>query len=616
MDSVDLARSPDEIAYLEKLTTNTYRPLKSTQATGIKLVGSAAKIISREKTKRTLQFELKPGKEVLLYVATSVIEGEGNIKPPIPTITKLLNQVSQTPYPALKKKHDAWWKQYWQASNIQIQSRDSLANYVENFWYLHLYQMAIGNRGKYPIKFNEGNWITNKDEREWGGGYWHLNQQYTHMAMLAANHLEFLDNYYEPLYKNLELLKASSLDLWKHPGAFMHETHSPDGVPYKGNRQNIYNDTPQWTGLIFSTGCEVAFQMHQYGLYRDDVKYMREKVYPFMREACLFYMHHLKKDDQGTYYLYPANAHENFWRVKNPITDLAAIRACFPILIKMYDQFGGDQNEKLKFQEILEHLSPYPKGKWLVRGNRDMRGVIAGVDTTVDMFATAIIVADSVIHNRHGIDYYTVYPFELTLPGKPGYETALNTFHNRFYKEIKWGLQHDMLPAALLKLPDETRDIIADYLDISTSKKGGFTKYGDLFSVSQGLNLMLLQSHDGIIELFPACPKNWDASFKLRAEGSVLVEAKKEKNKPLTCSILSLKDGKVSVKNGWNSGVDVYDGSNLVFSTTDEVISWKALKGRSYSLVLKGDKPSNTVLSTSREKNHRVKRFRASQFGL
>jgi hypothetical protein len=245
-----------------------------------------------------------------------------------------------------------------------------------------------------------------------------------------------------------------------------------------------------------------------------------------------------------------------------------------------------------------------------------MGGVIAGVDTTVDMFATAVLMEDSVIHNRHGIDYYTVYPFELTLPGKPGYKTALNTFQNRFYKEIRWGLQHDMLPAALLQLPDETRNIIADYLDISPSKNGGFTKYGDLFSVSQGLNLMLLQSHDGIIELFPACPKNWNASFKLRAEGSVLVEAKREKDKPVTCSILSLKGGKISVKNSLNAGVDVYDGNNLVFSTTDEIISWRAEKGKPYSLVLKGEKPTNTVLSTPRERNNSVKRFRKSQFGL
>lgn len=616
MDSADVARSPEEIAYLQKLTSNTYRLLKNSQATGIKVIGSPVIKISGEKMKRTLQFELKSGKEVMLYVATSVLEEEANLKSPVSSAIKLLEQAIKTTYLTLKRKHDTWWENYWQASNIHIESNDSLASYAENLWYLHLYQMAIANRGKYPIKFNQGNWIVNNDERQWGGGYWHFNQQYTHMSMLAANHFEFLDNYYEPLYKNLELLKATSLELWKHPGAFLHETHSPDGVAYKGNRQRIYSDTTMWTGLIFSTGCEVAFQMYQYALYLDDDRYMREKVYPFMREVCLFYQYHLKKDERGMYYIYPSNVHENFWRVKNSITDLAAIRACFPLLIKMYDQFGGDLSERQKFQEMLDHLSPYPKGEWQVRGKRDMGGVISGVDASIDMFAPAILGTDSVIHNRHGIDLYTVYPFELTLPRKPGYQTAVNTFNNRFFKEIKWVLQHDMLPAALLQLSGEARNTIADYIAICPTTANGIFKESDIHCVTLGLNFMLLQSHDGVIELFPACPQNWNVSFKLRAEGSLLVEARKEKEKLLVCSIQSLKTRKISIKNNWNSGVDIYDEDKLIFSSIEKIVSWQGTKSKTYTLVEKGHKPAKTFLSTPRKKNDTIKNFRGKQLGI
>jgi hypothetical protein len=175
-----------------------------------------------------------------------------------------------------------------------------------------------------------------------------------------------------------------------------------------------------------------------------------------------------------------------------------------------------------------------------------------------------------------------------------------------------------MLPAALLKLPKEARNIIADYLDIwsSYSNKGGSTQYGDLFSISQALNLMLIQSHDGAIELFPACPDNWEASFKLRAEGAVLVEAIREKGKLGTCNLLSLRYGKVCVKNGWNNAVDVYESGKVVLSTNEEVICWKAGKGKTYLVASKGTRPTLPFLSMPRKRKGAIKKFRSNQLGL
>jgi alpha-L-fucosidase 2 len=56
-----------------------------------------------------------------------------------------------------------------------------------------------------------------------------------------------------------------------------------------------------------------------------------------------------------------------------------------------------------------------------------------------------------------------------------------------------------------------------------------FTLEGN-FAFAQGIHEMLLQSHKGFIEVFPALPANWkDVSFKtLRTEGAFLVSAKKE----------------------------------------------------------------------------------------
>jgi hypothetical protein len=56
---------------------------------------------------------------------------------------------------------------------------------------------------------------------------------------------------------------------------------------------------------------------------------------------------------------------------------------------------------------------------------------------------------------------------------------------------------------------------------------------------------MLLQSHRGVIRLFPAVPESWgDVEFStLRAQGAFLVSARREAGKVTRVEIFSEKDG-------------------------------------------------------------------------
>ena len=52
-----------------------------------------------------------------------------------------------------------------------------------------------------------------------------------------------------------------------------------------------------------------------------------------MKDVTTFYIGYLEKDAAGHYNMFPSNAHETFWKVKNPATDLAAIRFLFPAIL-------------------------------------------------------------------------------------------------------------------------------------------------------------------------------------------------------------------------------------------------------------------------------------------
>jgi hypothetical protein len=63
----------------------------------------------------------------------------------------------------------------------------------------------------------------------------------------------------------------------------------------------------------------------------------------------------------------------------------------------------------------------------------------------------------------------------------------------------------------------------------------------------------LLQSHNGIIRVFPAVPRAWkNVSFhNLRAEGAFLVSASRENGKICEVIVRSERGGRAVVKNPW-----------------------------------------------------------------
>jgi alpha-L-fucosidase 2 len=65
---------------------------------------------------------------------------------------------------------------------------------------------------------------------------------------------------------------------------------------------------------------------------------------------------------------------------------------------------------------------------------------------------------------------------------------------------------------------------------------------------------MLLQSHSGIIRVFPAIPDEWkDVTFKrLRAEGAFLVSAEMENGVVRRMEIEAEKGGEIKIENPWS----------------------------------------------------------------
>ena len=88
-----------------------------------------------------------------------------------------------------------------------------------------------------------------------------------------------------------------------------------------------------------------------------------------------------------------------------------------------------------------------------------------------------------------------------------------------------------------------------------------FTLEGN-FAFASGINEMLIQSHTGVVKIFPAIPKSWkDVSFeKLRTVGAFLVSAEMRNGEVQKIEIDSDTEGVFSMENPFPSGKYDYKG--------------------------------------------------------
>jgi len=84
-----------------------------------------------------------------------------------------------------------------------------------------------------------------------------------------------------------------------------------------------------------------------------------------------------------------------------------------------------------------------------------------------------------------------------------------------------------------------------------------FTLEGN-FAFASGIHEMLLQSHTGIVYLFPAIPMSWkDVSFRtLRTEGAFLISATKEFGSCTRVEITAQKGGTIHLADPFSNKPD------------------------------------------------------------
>jgi hypothetical protein len=438
-----------------------------------------------------------------------------------------------------------WWNEFWNRSFIHIgkPSGRTEAEDVSGNYQLFRYMLAANAKGEWPTKFNGGLFTVDPvftdsahhltpDYRNWGGGiHTSQNQRLVYFPTIKNGDWDILQaqlNFYLRLQKNAEL---RSKVYWGHGGASFTEQLENYGLP---NYAEYGQGRPAW----FDKGVEYnAWLEHQWDTVLEFCLMMlEEEAYtgrditdriPFIESCLRFFDEHYQYlaklrgrkalTDDGKLTLFPGSGAETFKMAYNASSTIAGLQILSQRLLALPAKYATEEKQKqwLAFAKKIPAI-PYT----------NMYG-----KTTI-----APAIAWERINNTESPQLYPVYPWNIYGVGKPGLDTALNTWKYdtnviKFRSHIGW--KQDNIWAARLGLTADAWKLTSAKLKNSGRRFPAF--WGPGFdwvpdhnwggSGMIGLQEMLLQTDGQRIILLPSWPKELDVHFKLHAPGNTTVEA-------------------------------------------------------------------------------------------
>ncbi|MDB5084446.1 MAG: hypothetical protein JWN30_1332 [Bacilli bacterium] len=497
----------------------------------------------------TAALKLSPGRKA--YLVTTIISDLDN-PDYLSAAKRLANRPALQDILQLKTQHRHWWQNFWSESYIEIDDP-----VLDQFYYGSHYVIASCMRNGKVSPGLFGNWVTT-DRPAWTGSYTiNYNYQAPYWGLYAGNHLSLAEAYCEPLLAAIPFGKLFAKEFLDCRGIYLPVELGPWGLICC----RVFHE--QRSNAAFGA---VNLLMHYYHTY--DREYA-QKIYPFLLETAEFWEDYLRYED-GQYVIYDDSIHERSNDRKNPILSLGLIKMVLKGLLEISQELELNVERFEKWQHILDHLSPYPlmskNGKTVFRLTEEGRdwndrnslavqhvfpaGMI-GLQSDPEMLQIAW---DTVDQMQRWSDH-NAFPTYYTAAARVGYD-----------------------PQTILdKLRQECLD--KAFPNLVTYHGGGGIE--DCSTVPSCLHEMLLQSHEGVLRLFPVWPQERPAKFgRLRAVGAFLVSSELQAGEVQSVMIESERGRVCHIVNPWpDHTVVIYrngtraeerTGERFVFPTTEQ----------------------------------------------
>lgn len=442
----------------------------------------------------------------------------------------------------------------------------------------------------------QGVW-NNKNDPAWSSDY-HMNVNLqmnywptysTNMAECATPLVNYIDSLREPgretarIYAGVESAKDENGEYIEANGFMAHTQNTPFGWTCPG-----WSFDWGWSPAAVPWILQNVWEMYE---YTGDIEYMRDVIYPIMKEEVNLYENMLVWDEvQQRMVSSPTYSPEHGPRTVGNTYEQTLIWQLYEDTIKAAEDLGVDADKVEKWKDTQSKLKPIQIG--------DDGQIKEWYEET-----TLNSIPSEGYNHRHMSHLLGLFPGDSISVETPELlEAALVSLNNRTDQSTGWGMGQRINSWARAGQGNKAYELLTKQLKrVGTGQAGGGGTYSNLwdahppfqidgnFGATAGIAEMLMQSNMGYINFLPALPDVWaDGSYDgLLARGNFEVGAKWSNGTAYELTIKSNNGGEAVVKyDGLNlATVTNSKGENVEFTIVEEdKISFNTEVGETYTI--------------------------------
>ncbi|MEP7231268.1 MAG: glycoside hydrolase family 95-like protein [Ginsengibacter sp.] len=460
----------------------------------------------------------------------------------------------------LLASHRKWWHAYYHQSFVSIPDTRML-----NYYWIQRYVTGSTMREGLQMMDLIGPWYSHT---LWQGIWWNLNSELMYSPLFSSNNLSAVKPYCEIFDDNLQSLIQNVPAQFRHNSAGLGRASSFD------LRSDVdpYDSIPPFYNREVGNLTWALQNYYLYCRYSMDDSLLKTNFFPLLEKSVNLYINLAFKDKDGKFHL-PVTMSPEYKPAQDCNYDLALFRWGLQTLITVAERLKLNDPLIPEWKNLLANLTDYPKNE---------RGLLIGKDV------------EMVTAHRHFSHLSMIYPLGILKNDTPENEALIRKSIEYWIglsgnDKSAWSYSWTASAYAYIGDGNTAYKYLNGYFNFANRKHywelpgiGANTMYREVgicsetpFSFNKSVNDMLIQSHDEVINIFPAIPDVWkDASFmNLRTEGAFLVTAAREKGTTKFFSVESLAGEPCVIKSDikvdsllTSSNVKITKKSEYVFS--------------------------------------------------